>query len=162
MTIMHTEGQNRRWAGRFDRLLEESAEGQGPDDCHPWAGNRDVAGYGRYGQARVMRLVLERDGVEIPEGSQPDHTCHTRDDACPGGPTCPHRPCVNRAHLEVVTSLENWERGRSPSRLNRDKTHCPKCGQEYDRVTHTARDGDVRYCGPCNRAWQRARRARRG
>ena len=48
----------------------------------------------------------------VPDDMQLDHVCHTVSiDTCPGGKTCPHRRCVNPAHLEPVTALTNYLRG---------------------------------------------------
>lgn len=140
---------------RFLDLLAQAAEGRGPDQCHPWPGNVTVYGYGRFGQVHAHRLVLFSAGVEIPEGHEPDHTCHTREAACEGGKTCPHRRCVNLAHLDVVTARTNWERGRAPSRRNADRTCCGTCGRPYDMVSNTVRDGVVRRCSTCTYASNR-------
>lgn len=55
-------------------------------------------------------LYIEKFGP-IPDGMPLDHKCHTDDKLCAGGPTCPHRPCVNPDHGEPVTDLENVHRG---------------------------------------------------
>jgi len=48
----------------------------------------------------------------IPDGLVLDHLCHTRDPDCADNANCPHRRCVNPAHLEPVTRRENIARGR--------------------------------------------------
>lgn len=144
MTITEVAGQG-RWAGHLDRLIAEAAAGREPTDCHPWPGNVDVWGYGRYGQRRAMNVVLERAGIEVPDGHVPDHTCHNGDPRCPGGRACLHRRCVNLLHLEAVTSAANTTRGAQR------RTTCGKCGRPYDTVSHTARDGIVRRCSVCTR-----------
>jgi hypothetical protein len=79
-----------------------------------------------------------------------DHTCHTNDEQCKGGPTCPHRACVNPAHLEPVTIGVNVLRGRGVAPRNAAVTQCP-AGHPYS-VTNTAlRDGS-RECRTCARA----------
>lgn len=81
---------------------------RGPDECWPWLAYRKPEGYGRFWfcgrdrSAPVIALVLS--GVTIPDGCEPDHTCY-------------NPPCVNPAHLDVVTSLENIRRGRARRRL---------------------------------------------
>lgn len=47
---------------------------------------------------------------EIPEGYELDHLCHTLDRECVPGVGCPHRRCINVAHLELVTKPENTRR----------------------------------------------------
>ncbi|GIH07346.1 hypothetical protein Rhe02_54130 [Rhizocola hellebori] len=91
----------------------------------------------------------------IPDGLTIDHVCHTRDLSCRGGETCPHRRCVNPAHLEAVTQAVNGSRGRAGKLNNpmRDKTHCPQ-GHPYDLANtylyFRKRKGCVgRECRPC-------------
>ena len=57
---------------------------------------------------------------------QIDHRCHTDAVAsgeCDGGDDCPHRKCVNPAHLEMISAAENTF---GQNHANRNKTHCPK------------------------------------
>ena len=81
---------------------------RGPDECWPWLGYRKPKGYGRFHyqgrnrSAPVVALILS--GIAIPDGREPDHTCY-------------NPPCVNPKHLDVVTSLENIQRGRARARI---------------------------------------------
>lgn len=62
----------------------------------------------------------------IEDGYQIDHVCHTQAVAagtCEGGDDCPHRKCVNPAHLEAITASENTFR---QNHANRNKGECPK------------------------------------
>ena len=59
----------------------------------------------------------------IPDGMIVDHACH-RDGDCPGGPTCPHRRCVNIDHLRLLTPKDNTLYGVGPTAVNARKTHC--------------------------------------
>lgn len=54
--------------------------------------------------------------LPIPDDLQIDHLCHTDDPGCLGGNDCPHRRCVNPAHLEPVTPQGNSLRGTRRSR----------------------------------------------
>src|SRR5215207_7248301 len=129
-------------------------------DCWPWHGRIDECGYGRVGKRSLMahRLAYEEFIGPIPAGMQLDHVCHTRDLSCRGGVTCPHRRCVNPAHLEVVTQLDNVRRGRG-GQNNVQKTHCPR-GHPYDVENTYVWPGATTNCRSC-KACERLRRAGR-
>lgn len=101
-----------------------------PDDCWPWGGSVDGSGYGRSKVAGhtvgIHRTAYVRAHGPIPPGRVVDHTCHSRDTTCRGGRTCPHRRCVNPAHMELVTGAENTLRGRNRAAENARKTHCKR------------------------------------
>jgi hypothetical protein len=81
----------------------------------------------------------------IPADLALDHLCHTRDLSCPGGDACPHRQCVNPAHLEAVTDRVNSLRGRSPIAANAAKT---VCAEGHPLVLKGSRRPS-RYCPIC-------------
>jgi len=106
---------------------------------------------------RAHRVAYELLIGQIPQGLHLDHLCHTRDMACPGGPVCLHRRCINPAHLEPVAGLENTIRGG-----NSRKTRCNN-GHEFTPA-NTLMDRGKRSCRACNRdaaARYRLRRAGR-
>lgn len=72
------------------------------------------------------RAMYELVVGPIPEGYDLDHLCHTNDPTCKRDRDCPHRSCVNPAHLEPVTERENTLRGASPAAVNATKTHCKR------------------------------------
>jgi hypothetical protein len=115
--------------------------------CWLWTG----AGSGRYGQLmrNSVNLYAHRYTYEllvgpIPPGLQIDHLCRVTS-------------CVNPAHLEAVTPLENTRRSRG----NVSKTHCPQ-GHPYSG-DNLGRWRGRRYCRTCRiaccRAWRAARKA---
>jgi hypothetical protein len=75
------------------------------DGCWTWLSTKTGQGYGQFRdpeaggvKKRVHRYVYERVVGPIPEGLVIDHLCR-------------NRRCVNPAHLEAVTQLENNHRG---------------------------------------------------
>lgn len=101
---------------RFDGKVERT------DGCWLWTGTVGPTGYGQIGSDtdRKRMLYAHRVSYElhvgpIPAGLEIDHTCHTDDPECPGGP-CLHRRCVNPKHLEPVTTAENQRRAQTRTR----------------------------------------------
>ena len=112
--------------------------------CHIWTGSRDRYGYGRINLGGRMglahRCALILGGRELDPELEVDHLCRVRE-------------CVNPEHLDLVTRRVNWERGNSPSRINRDKTECihghPLTGSNVYWEGHT------RHCQTCRAASNR-------
>ena len=166
-----------KWRKYGDPLAgREFALEEGPDKilskmvvsetgCWVWTGNMHVDGYGLvYTKKRRFREYAHRYAYStfvgpIPDGLQIDHLCHTRDETCTGGIECPHRRCVNPDHLELVTQLENFKRGRNPLSLNARKTHC-KNGHEFTPENTATRSDGYRRCMECDRIVHRRATAR--
>ena len=149
--------RTRPFAERFWEKVDKTG------DCWLWTAST-TRGYGQFyvrgrpspGRAHVIAYELEVGPV--PDGLELDHLCHTRDESCPGGDTCPHRACVNPAHLEPVTSRVNGLRGRSPAAIHAKKTHCLR-GHEYTpENTWTGKARSIRRCRMCHKLWARAAR----
>jgi hypothetical protein len=82
----------------------------------------------------------------VPAGLAVGHLCHLADAltvGCGAGPTCPHRSCVNPAHLVLVAATPRPAGGapRHPA-----QTRCPR-GHAYDLVDARGR----RRCTRCAR-----------
>ena len=101
---------------KFDSIMRRVGI---PDenDCWPWEGTIDPAGYGRgsFGGVTAMahRAVYLLIKGDIPQGFDLDHLCR-------------NRRCVNPDHLEPVTHHENCRRGKQAQ-----QTHCVN-GHEFN------------------------------
>lgn len=135
----------------FREQFAEHVRPAAPNECWPWQGHIDRGGYGAQSDPSYS-CVAHRAAYEcfvgpIPAGMPLDHTCHDRD-ACKLGTKCPHRRCVNPAHLEPVSPQENLDRG------NRAKgIHTSHCLRGHPRTAENLRvykDGIWR-CAPCER-----------
>lgn len=131
-------------------------------DCWTWTGSISPdTGYGRIAvdrkDRRAHRVVYELLVGPIPQGMTLDHECHNIAAAlgeCPGGVTCPHRRCVNPAHLVVRGIWDNTRRGNSFSARFAAATHCAR-GHAYSPSNtrwSQKRDGSwTRVCRICRR-----------
>jgi hypothetical protein len=130
--------------------------------CWHWTGSVLNTGYGlasvKAKRSGAHRLVYAMARGVIPDGQVVDHDCHNRDLACPGGPGCLHRRCVNPDHLSVTSRGANSVRGKGRPAANLAKARCPQ-GHEYDRVD--AKRG-WRGCTTCKRAAAEVRRRAAG
>lgn len=82
------------------------------DGCWIWGGVRWPNGYGKtsvpvHGTRLAHRAFYMEHVGPIPDGLDVDHACHNADPACTRGPGCPHRACVNPAHLMPASRSAN-------------------------------------------------------
>lgn len=112
--------------------------------CWLWKAGRLPLGYGRFyhpGGTLAHRFSYELACGPIPDGLSIDHLCRIRH-------------CVNPAHLEPVTAMENNHRGESPSAANLRKTACANGHPFTDENTYVYCDAmgrRRRSCRECNR-----------
>jgi HNH endonuclease len=152
---------------REERFWEKVDKGD-PRECWAWTAGLS-AGYGQFIEMRdgrghpsaAHRVAWELLIGPIPDGLDLDHLCHTRDTSCPGGDDCPHRRCVNPAHLEPVSNEENIRRGMCPSAVNSRKTHCTPGNHEFtpENTYHPPKQPHTRQCRQCSRERQQRRNA---
>lgn len=134
-----------RLPSRFwDKVTPDSNSG-----CWLWIGKLD-----RYGYAKTSVKTRAVTGhrmaylavAPIPDGLTLDHLCRVRN-------------CVNPAHLEPVTNVENVMRGESVWAVNARKTECHK-GHPLDEAnTYVTTDG-FRQCRKCKADEKVRRRSR--
>jgi hypothetical protein len=121
-----------------------------PDGCWEWTGFRDRKGYGRFSLGNrptvVARASYEAFIGPIPEGLTIDHLCR-------------FPPCVNPAHLAVVTRAENTMRGETVTAKNAQARACPK-GHAYDEANTYVDKRGRRSCKACREAWKRSEEGR--
>jgi hypothetical protein len=138
----------------LERLAQYVSPGA-PDECWIWRGTTNADGYGaiRIKNARLPahRFVYEVMVGPIPDGLHLDHVWARG---------CTSRSCVNPAHLEPVTLVENVMRGNGVGAVNARKTTCPQ-GHEYDKVWVDAIGRASRQCSTCQREWARRNPRRR-
>jgi hypothetical protein len=135
---------------------------RGPDECWPWTGGLVWDGYPRFKATyqgerfvRAHRFAYRVFVEPIPDGLTIDHLCHTQD--CERKEQdCPHRRCVNPAHLSAETGVRNTMRGNGLARKNAEKTHCPK-GHPLSGDNLYASPTGARYCRTCQRAKHKRR-----
>jgi hypothetical protein len=144
-------------SGTVEQRFWAKVNKDGPVPKHPELGPCWVwgaaleRGYGAFGIGK-RKVVAHRFAYELLVGAIPrsltlDHLCRVR---------C----CVNPAHLEPVTSVENVRRGESVSALNAVKTHCLR-GHEFTVENTRIEPGGRRRCRACHRIQQREERARK-
>lgn len=133
---------------RFRTMYVEDESG-----CWLWIGSLNAGGYGQFNNGQTIvkayRWSYEHHVGPVPEGLDLDHLCRVRH-------------CVNPAHLEPVTRLENILRGVGPAGSKARfaaQTHCRR-GHEYtEENTYVKKQKGGKYPNRICRTCQRDRKA---
>ena len=121
--------------------------------CWKWMGGRSTNGYGQFSvnlrHVQAHRWAYEQLVGPFPPGLESDHLCR-------------NRACVNTAHLEPVTHVENLRRGSGGKGIgwwHRAKTQCLR-GHPFNKANTYFRLTGGRACRPCQRMHTAAWRVR--
>lgn len=132
-------GEAQKHVPTKELIIENST----PDEtgCWIWKNKPTAHGYGaiciNYKVHAAHRLSYEMFKGELLKGFHIDHLCR--------------KPmCVNPAHLEQVTPMENTMRGVGPASINKKKTVCIR-GHELTRNVKTG----YRICKTCEKVTAR-------
>lgn len=126
---------------------------RGENGCWNWMAGKKLGGYGEFkphlGQNNraAHTIMWEIRNGAVPEGLFLDHLCR-------------NTTCVNPTHLEPVTCRENVLRGESIPAKNARKTHCGRCGGEFDYF-YIRNGSPRRACKACQHDRTRQYRARK-
>ena len=129
---MYREMMTQKDRRRFEAKFEKSS------GCWNWKAGLSFYGYGWFrphgvtgSTVNAHRVAYELYVGKIPKGMTLDHLCR-------------NRQCVNPAHLEPVTSVENTLRGEGLSATNRRKTMCKRGHAFTPENTYTCKKGPRR------------------
>lgn len=133
----------------IERFWEKVSFG-GWDECWLWAAGCTGEGYGalmlRIGVKVAHQIAYELVIGPVPDHLELDHVCHSiavLAGTCNGGPTCLHRKCVNPAHMEAVTPMENSRRA-----VGATDTHFG-CGHPREHNANSTKCGAGEQCAFC-------------
>lgn len=155
---------------------------KGDGECWIWQGARSSSGYGTVGVLRLIALgLLPRstcrvtgvhrvaymlaNGRHLAPDEHIDHLCHDSS-LCRLDRQCPHRLCVNPAHLAAVPRAENNRRAGWYDNNTRngwgERETCGK-GHRYDeddnlRWSMDGKGNRYRRCRACHHEWYLAHR----
>lgn len=112
-----------------------------PGGCWIWKAGKSRRGYGKFWHNDYTWLVykwaFENLVGPVPKGLTLDHLCR-------------NRLCVNPAHLEPVSAVENVMRGTGITAVNAKKTHCSK-GHPFSGYNVAFNKDGSRRCRECAR-----------
>lgn len=144
-----------RLSRRFWKFVEVDYD----SGCWLWRGalRRGYSTYWLDRRNAVGHIVAYETLVgPVPDGLELDHRCHDPE-VCKLGEKCPHRRCVNPAHLKPTTQRVNTLRGGNPAAQFSRAARCVN-GHEFNEKNTYMRPGGGRTCREC--ALDRSRKYR--
>lgn len=119
-----------------------------PSGCWLWLGYTDKNGYARLNGQNAHRVFYETHVGPVPEGFDVDHLCKRRN-------------CVNPAHLEAVSEVENLR--RQTRTVTFEAKHFEICREGHPMEGDNLRMyAGKRTCAQCTRDKDNARRRAAG
>ncbi len=113
------------------------------DQCIYWLGAKKKNGYAPTGARRAALKALYGT---LPVDHDLDHVCHVPSE-CSLAKKCPHRMCINPAHMMLATRTENNARSKANKVLT---THC-RTGHEYTVENTYIRPNGAKQCKQCRK-----------
>lgn len=148
----------------LEQLADWALPADPATDCCYWPGlEPGTDGYTNVsfqGRRFGAHILIHRARIgPVPDGHVVDHVCHDPR-RCAGGFGCPHRSCINPAHLKAVPRGANSSAERS---RRRRPTHCHQ-GHEFTPENTRVGKGGRRICKTCarERAAEDYREGRKG
>lgn len=146
---------------RSPYLKQDYANAVDLDACIPYSGKLTLDGYAPHNPRKIAFEYFK--GSSIEEGNELDHACCVPGQ-CKGGPTCPHRACVNASHFHEMRAEHNVRlngnnKGQSMNKPAPVRIIGGECKKGHEMTEENVREDGK--CRACNNAQQERWRNKR-